>query len=308
MSPDDALLYRRMCGMEMFYHGQFDEARSDLQFVFDNSGKATRGSDVLRFQFDQTAMACVNLSKVLWLQGLSEQASRLIVQGLDAAKAVDHDLSVTYVLAFGACRTSINTGDFTAAENHIDQLFERAAIDRAGPWRYFGQCWKGVLLCRQGYAEEAAETLADALVGIPDGSFGMHHTRFLGELAYALAKAGHVRSGQAAMAKAVAICQRLDERWYLAELLRLEGEIVVLEGGASHELSRKSFMQALSLARRQGALSLELRAATSLVRHGSPSRKEENSAVLNEVYGRFVEGFDTVDLRNARALLDAPSG
>ena len=305
MSSENALMSRRMRGMQLFYHGRITEARNDLQSVFDGYAKQKPGLDVLRFQFDQTVIACVNLSKVLWLQGLPLQATEMVIKSLNTAKLVNHDLSLIYTLAFGACRISINTGDFAAAEKYIEDLFQCELVDRAGPWKYFGQCWKGVLLSKQGRADNAVEVLKDALTGIRDGSFGMHHTRFLAELAFALACAGRVSEGLAAIRKAVEICERLEERWFLAEILRLEGEILALDRGTSIELSQKCFMRAISLAKHQGALAFELRSATSLVRHDTTQGKAESMAMLQSVYSKFVEGFETVDLKEAKAVLDS---
>jgi predicted ATPase len=100
--------------------------------------------------------------------------------------------------------------------------------------------------------------------------------------------------------------ERSEERWYLAELLRINGELFRLEGSATAvESAEDQYLQALEWARRQQALSLELRAATSLAqlwhRQGRTAGADE---LLSSIYGRFSEGFETVDLKAARALID----
>ena len=103
----------------------------------------------------------------------------------------------------------------------------------------------------------------------------------------------------------LARCEARDERWYLAELLRIKGELLILQGlpdaaSASEDL----FGQALDVARRQGALSWELRAATSLARlRRDQQRVAEAGKLLGSVYERFTEGFATADLQSARRLL-----
>jgi predicted ATPase len=100
--------------------------------------------------------------------------------------------------------------------------------------------------------------------------------------------------------------EQTEERWLIAELLRLKGELLLLQGihGAAME-PEGHFRQALDWARRQGALSWELRAATSLARLlRDQGRPAEAMALLGPVYDRFTEGFDTADLKTAKALLD----
>lgn len=300
---EDELLHERMRGMEMFYHGKLGKARKHLQRIYDEYSKETRGSDVLRFQFDQTVMACVNLSKVLWLQGFADQAKSMARRSLDIARNVNHELSLTYALAMIACRVSILTGDFAAADDQINELLQRADLDRSAPWKYFAQCWRGASLSRQGDAEAAVGLLSESLLSIPEGSFGAQHTRFLGELAYARARAGQLGGAMDDIQRALAICERLDETWYMSELLRLQGEIMVIGGSPASIVSHR-FNKARELAGRQGALSLELRAATSLVRFGALGSNHSDLIALREVYGRFVEGFDTADLVDAKKLLD----
>ena len=100
--------------------------------------------------------------------------------------------------------------------------------------------------------------------------------------------------------------ERSQEGWLTPELLRLKGEILLLESTpAVAETAADLFWQALDWARRQGALSWELRAATSLARlWRDQGRSADATEVLQPVYDRFIEGLETADLRSARALLD----
>jgi predicted ATPase len=102
--------------------------------------------------------------------------------------------------------------------------------------------------------------------------------------------------------------ERTQYRWPMPELLRVKGELVLLQHAPESTATAEDlFRQALDLAREQGALSWELRAATSLARLWyNQSRSAEASAQLQPVYDRFTEGFDTADLKAAKALLDTP--
>ena len=102
-------------------------------------------------------------------------------------------------------------------------------------------------------------------------------------------------------------CERTEERWKFAELLRVKGELLPLQSGSSAAATAEDdFRQALDWAHRQGALSWELRAATSLAQLlRDQGRSNDALALLQPVYNRFTEGFDTVDLQAAKALIDA---
>jgi len=105
--------------------------------------------------------------------------------------------------------------------------------------------------------------------------------------------------------KALARAEETEAGWCLAELLRTKSELHLLEAGPSAVANAEScFQQALDVARRQGALSWELRAATSFARHWrDQQRVSEARTLLAPVYRRFTEGFETADLIAAKALL-----
>jgi predicted ATPase len=125
-------------------------------------------------------------------------------------------------------------------------------------------------------------------------------------MAEALGRAGQIADGLAAIEEAIARSEHTDERWLMAELLRIKGELVLLQrapGAAAAAEDR--FRQALDWVRQQSALSWELRAATGLARlWRDQGRAAEGMTLLQPVYGRFTEG-ETTDLKAAKAFLDA---
>jgi predicted ATPase len=123
--------------------------------------------------------------------------------------------------------------------------------------------------------------------------------------AEALGRAGQIVDGLAVVERGIERSERTAGRWLISELLRAEGELLVLHGvpGAT-AAAEDHFRQALDWARRQGALSWELRAATSLARLlRDQGRSDDATTVLQPVYDRFTEGFGTADLTSARTLL-----
>ena len=158
----------------------------------------------------------------------------------------------------------------------------------------------------QGNNEEAAEEVRQGLAAWQSTGAQLMRPHFLALLAEGCAPTGPEDSGLRLLDEALAVSESTGERYYQSELYRLKGERL-LTRAREHgtEAVATCFEQSLAIARQQGALSLELRATMSLARlhHG-----RRRSAVLRDlllpVYERFDEGFDTLDLREARSLLD----
>ena len=122
-------------------------------------------------------------------------------------------------------------------------------------------------------------------------------------MAEGLADAGQVAEGLAAVDQALGQSESTEERWCIAELLRVKGELALL--GNSPYAAADHFRRVVDWARRQGALSWELRAATSLARvWRDQGRSKAARHLLAPVYDRFTEGFQTEDLKVAKAVLD----
>ena len=293
-----------MTGMNLFYAGELAAARLNIGNAMRASDASAANSDVLRFSIEQSVVASANLANILWLQGHPDEAIRMAERSIAFATSASHGLSLAYALAWCACRIALQTGDFAGAERHLERLTEQASWDSLGQWDLVAKCWKGVLRARSGHPGEAADLLAAALHGIPEGNFRLHHTSFLGEQAHALGRIGRPRQALEAIDRSIAVCDRLNERWFFPELLRFKGEIVLGDGGPATGDAETLFQSAVALARRQGALSWELRAASSLARlRQQQGRHDAARDALAPVYDRFGEGFTTADLQTAAALL-----
>ena len=138
---------------------------------------------------------------------------------------------------------------------------------------------------------------------------GLLSTSFLGAIGEGLAGSGRVAEGLATIDEALALCVQNEDLWCFAELLRLRGDLLLLQGGPEAQaMAEDCYVQGLDWAGRQGALSWELRCATSMARlwrdRGQATRARER---LASVYDRFTEGFTTSDLRAAKDLIDEMS-
>jgi adenylate cyclase len=161
-------------------------------------------------------------------------------------------------------------------------------------------------LAEQGRTDEGIAQMRDALDAMPSRGFKLSWPGQLAALAAAYRKAGRTDDALALVAEALALVESRDERWWEVEIYRVKGELL-LESRRSSE-AETCFRRAIEIARRQSAKSLELRATTSLARLlDEQGRQDEARRMLGEIYGRFTEGFDTADLKDAKALLDALS-
>jgi predicted ATPase len=185
-------------------------------------------------------------------------------------------------------------------------LLEHSAKLAMAVWQAEGRCFKGVLSIRSGRDDTGLRLLRTALDELRETGSVLRYTALLGTLAESLAGAGQVAEGLAAVDEALQRTESNEERWCIAELLRIKGELLLLESAPEAAAAAEDyFRQALDWARRQGALSWELRAATSLARMWRNQRRSKDAReLLAPVYHRFTEGFDTVDLKATKALLE----
>ena len=136
--------------------------------------------------------------------------------------------------------------------------------------------------------------------------YALYHTAFLAELAQGLANGGQISLGLTTIGEALAQAIRNNELWFMPELLRVKGEIALLESASGVEtVAEECFAESLDLARQQKALSWELRSALSLARfRRTQNRTREARSLLGAVYSTFGEGFETADLKLAKQMLD----
>jgi predicted ATPase len=145
--------------------------------------------------------------------------------------------------------------------------------------------------------------LRTGLARLRETGFTFRYTICLAALAQGLGAFGQVAEALTAIEEALDRADRHEERWCLAELLRIKGELLRLDPQTDGS-AEACFRDALDEARRQQALSWELRAATSLAKLWHDGGKTaEAKALLSAVYDRFTEGFETADLRTARAVI-----
>ena len=297
----DILVGDRLIGYTTHYLGDQVEARGYLERVVEGYVAPAGQRHVIWFQHDQLVVAKVVLARVLCLQGFLDQATQMARESLDQARASGHSLTLRYVLGWGLCPLSLMIGDLDAGADFVATLVDLAARRSLPFWQSVGRALEGTLAIRRG---EFASGLA-LLHGVLDAKPGwaVRFPDFLGAFAEGLARLGRLSEALSTVARALADAERGEACWYLAEMLRIKGELLLQAGGDRAE-AQACFHEALDVARRQGALLWELRSAVSLAGLLGHDRPEEARQILASAFGRFTEGFDTADLRAARTMLE----
>ena len=244
------------------------------------------------------------LALALFLQGFPEQALRRSDEAVSAAPEIGHPNTTAQSLLC-ACVLSELVGRRQRVQAHAEVLVALATEHGLPFWLAMGTIMGGWALADAGEAEAGIAQLCRGLVAWEDTGAALIVPYYLGLLAKALAQAGRVGEGLGALTEALDRVAATEELWFKAELHRLRGELLLALPAPHQSEAEACLHHALAVARDQGARLWELRAATSLARlWRDQGRRAEAHDLLAPVYGWFTEGFDTADLKDAKALLD----
>ena len=222
----------------------------------------------------------------------------------EASQSGPHSLAFALNLAVELHRY---LGDERKARESTEALASLASERGFLLWSAQAVFLRGQALVAEGQVEEGSAELRRGaasveMTGAVAGAWKL-------SLAEAYAKLGRSEEGIAAIAEEMELMEKTGLRFLEAELYRVKGELVLLQAPGAISTAESAFRQAVASARRQGAKSWELRATMSLARLlKSQGKRDEARSMLSEIYGWFTEGFDTADLKDARALLDELGG
>jgi predicted ATPase len=249
----------------------------------------------------------------LQLQGYPVRAEARMAEALVLAGSLDHPFSLAYAhhfaAAFHQCR-----GERRAMQELEDAALAHATVHGFGLFLMGGAIHRGWLQADQGQGEEGLARMRQGLQGWRAIGAELRVPTFLALMADVHGKVGQPDEGLSLVSEALVLGERTGQRYWDAELYRLKGTLTLQrerERGRPRGTSEAEacFLEAIEVARRQGARSLELRAATHLARlWASRERSNEAHALLSAAYRRFTEGFETADLRDAKSVLDRLAG
>jgi TOMM system kinase/cyclase fusion protein len=246
---------------------------------------------------------------VLRLLGYADQARRRSQEVLTLTQELAHPFSRAWAL-IGAARVHQLCQEGQAVQEQAEALIA-LSTERGFPHMLAeGTIMRGWVLAEQGQREEGVTQMCQGLAAVRAMGAELWRPYFLALLAEAYGKVGQTEEGLTVLTEALAIANKNADRLYEAELYRLKGELTLQANSQGPEPENQKqaedcFHKAIEIARRQQAKSLELRAVMSLSRlWQQQGKKEEARQMLAEIYGWFTEGFDTADLKEAKALLD----
>jgi predicted ATPase/DNA-binding winged helix-turn-helix (wHTH) protein len=304
-SADRSDLYvgDRMIGYILHLLGDQDGARPRIEKMIREYITPVAGERIIRYVFDQTATARCFLARILWLQGYPDQATAAVDAALSEATRKGDALTVCQVLVQAACPVAILTGDLNRLGPYVSRLLDESERNALGFWRVWGKCFDGVSRIKSGDVVNGIARLTKGLDELKTIQYGVYYGVFLCEYAEALGRIGQASAGLVAIDEALSRSRQNDENWYVAELLRVKGELMLQIGEAA--AAEDCLEDALELARQQRSASWELRAAISLSRLPADRGYGEMAAeLLSAAYKKFSEGFGTADLVVAKEFVE----
>ena len=301
--PEDLLVGDRMIGYALHFLGEPAEARPYVENVVRNIGPYHRGH-IIRFVYDQRVLVNHVYAAILCMQGFPDRAMEVVERNVDYAQSLGHELSLCNALGQSACSIALFVGNMPAAVRYVAMLLDHSTRQALPLWHATGRCFEAVLQIKHGNAASGTAALRTALDELLKTRFTTRYVAFLTELAEGYRQTGEIASGQAAIDEALERSHRNEEFWYIAEILRVKGELA-LKANEPSESVEALFRESRKWASEKGYLTWELLTAMSLARlYRDRNEVEAARLALEPVYSRFTEGFASANLIAAKALLD----
>jgi predicted ATPase len=304
-APLRRALARRALGTTLFFLGRFSHARTALEegIAIDDAIAAWKDPAHLLLYTERAGVVCRLYSAwTLWFLGYPDRAVETMEAALALAQQLAHVHSLTFALTWTALLHNLRR-EFDMVQRRANGAFDLAREHRLSEWLADATMCRGYALVSLGQHMEGIAQLRAGLAAWNATGARLLDTQWLGFIAQAHLHAGQFDDALTALHHAADTAAATGVCHYQAELYRLRGAVLVAVGDQADAASW--FHRALDTARSQQAKSLELRAATSLARlWAAEGKRAEAHGLLAPIYGWFTEGFDTADLKDARALLD----
>ena len=302
-SPE-VLVGHRIVGISLRSEGDYISARMHLEQALSAYEHELHGSLAFRYGVNSRVSCTVYLALTLWPLGEIERARLLADEALAAARATGHIATVAYTLGH-VCYLDLLSRDNQRLQPHAKILVELSREHELRMWLAISGFQHGYARWRSGEVDAGeAHMRAGIAANIEQGN-KRWLPLFQGRLAEIEAEAKAIDAALSRIEQALALADETGEHWTDAFLHRLRGEILLKRDPANTAPAEEAFLTAIAIAQRQKARSFELSAAMSMARlwhdRGKPQQARE---LLAPVYGWFTEGFDTRDLKEAKALLE----
>ena len=299
------MIGHRLMGMSLLNTGDIAEGRAHLDQALALYDPAEHRPLAARFGQDVAVAILSFRSLALWLLGYPDAALADANHALKDAREIGQAATLMYALNNTAIFAHIPCGNYAIANAQIDEVVALADEKRALLWKGLGMMDQGCILALNGKASDAVQMLTSGIAAYRSTGTTMQMPLYLSFLASAHADLGQFDDASRYIGEAMTAVDTTKERWWEADIYRMAGEIALMSSEPDAVKAEAHFERALEVARQQQAKSWELRAAMSLARLWRDQGKVQQAReLLAPVYGWFTEGFDTRDLKEAKALLE----
>jgi predicted ATPase len=298
------MIGHRLMGTSLVYAGDVAGGRTHLDHAIKLYNPAEHRALTTRFGPELRVTILSQRSIALWLLGYPEAAHADIEQTISYARESAQAPTLIYGLSV-ALLTPIHCRQYEAARLLVDEVVALADEKGALFWKAFGMMNQGCILALTGKASEAVQILTSATTAYRSTGATLFMPWYLSDLAMSYAELAQFDEARRCIGDAMTAVATTKERWCEADINRTAGEIALKSPQPNAAKAETYFERALAVARQQQAKSWELRAAMSMARLWRDQGKVQRARdLLAPVYGWFTEGFDTLDLKEAKVLLD----
>jgi class 3 adenylate cyclase/predicted ATPase len=290
-------------GVTLTLTGNFAEAREHLDQGLALYDPVEHRPLATRFLQDPRVLVLCFRSLALWALGYPEAAFAGTEQALSEAREIGHAGALMHAMATTSLIHLVSRND-AIAKARSDELIVLAE-EKGSFWKTAGMFRRASLLALTGKSSDAVGIFASAIPVWRSIGATTYLPVWLSHLARACGELGQFDDAWSHIGEAMTLVETKKEKWYEADVLRTAGEIAIMSPERDAAKAEGHFERALAVARQQQAKSWELRTATSMARlWRDQGKRGEARELLAPVYGWFTEGFETLDLKEAKALLD----
>jgi class 3 adenylate cyclase/predicted ATPase len=298
------MIAHRIMGSAMLPTGNIAQGRAHLDRAIALYDPMEHRSLGPRFGGDVGVVVLSWRSLALWLLGYPDAALADTERALKDGREIGQAVTLMAALAVTPL-TLIFCGNYATARKHSDELVALADEKGALLWKLTGMMIQGILLASTGDPSNAVAKIISAMIGLPSTGATVWKPWYSSILAMAYAALDQFDDAWRCINEAMTAAETTKERWFEAEIHRTAGEIALMSPESDAAKAEAYFGRALAVAREQQGKSWELRGAMSMARLWRDQGKRRQARdLVAPVYGWFTEGFDTLDLKQAKALLD----
>jgi predicted ATPase len=302
--PTLLLVAHYAIGAATFHTGELLIAREHQEIALSIYDLERDAPLALRMASDPRQGMLSHSGWTLWCLGYPDQALGRVNDAIATAQSLSHPFSLASAEFFSTMVHTLRREPRQAQETG-ERVIAIASEHGLGFWLLFTPVFRGWAMAEQGRHEEGIEQMRQALAVAHEAGLDIARSNVLCLLAEGYRNAGRLDEALDAVKQALDAPDAQEERYYESEIHRLKGELLLMQSDSNIEEAENCFRRAIEVARKQSAKSWELRATTSLAQLlARQGRRDEARAMLAEIYGWFSEGFDTADLKDAKALLD----